>query len=402
MAVPVPRASVRPRLPIVAGLLFVDLLGFSALIPILPRLRDALGVGEAAIGVLVAAMPLGTALATLPMGRITELVGPRRVTISGAVAVGIAFLAFGTLTVYPWLLGARLLQGVASAALWVAGPAWVALGDPAGRARRLATTTGAGMAGTIVGAGLGGIMADRVGLFSAFVALGVAALVGAAIALVATSRPTGTGPPTTRLLESLSLGFRSVRFRTGAATTLLAAGIGASEAALLALALGDLGYREAELGLWLSIAGVSLVVGQVSGPRVAARIGTAATLVAAGLGASALALTVAIRPTTVPILVMLVGLPLLTGWMYGLSLDLLASGAEEAGTSAAIGISYWNLAWAVGATIGPVAITAVLEAGGISPAVAVVVAAGLAVALVARSGRTGPPLPSRHPRDTQR
>lgn len=402
MAIPVPQGPVRPRLPIVAGLLFVDLLGFSALIPILPRLGETLDVSEVALGVLVAAMPLGTALSTLPMGRITDLVGPRRVTIAGAVTVGISFLAFGTFTAYGWLLAARLLQGVASTALWVGGPAWVAIGDPAGRARRLATTTGAGMAGTIVGAGLGGWMADRFGLYSAFVALGALALLGALIALLATSRPELGPPPTTRLVEAFAAGFRSARFRTGAGATFLAAGIGASEAAILALALGDLGFGEAELGLWLSVAGVSLVVGQVTGPRVAARVGTATTLVAAGIGVAGLATVVALRPGVVPILVMLVALPLFTGWMYGLSLALLAAGAEEAGTTAAIGISYWNLAWAVGAAIGPVALTGLLQGGSLIASLLGVAAIGVAVAIVARVGVGTPGLPSRHPRDQHR
>jgi hypothetical protein len=69
--------------------------------------------------------------------------------------------------------------------------------------------------------------------------------------------------------------------------------------------------------------------------------------------------------------------------MYGLSLDLLAGGAVEAGSSAAIGISWWNLSWAVGAAVGPILITVSLQRGGTRVALGVVVALGISVVATA-------------------
>jgi MFS family permease len=397
MTVPSPPTPIRPRLPVVAALLFVDLLGFSALLPLIPELQRQLGVSDVAIGFLVAGMPLGTALLTLPMGRVTDLVGPRRITIAGAALVGIAFLGFAFLGSYGWLLTTRLLQGVGSTALWVAGPAWVALGDEAGRARRLAATTGAGMAGSIVGAGLGGWMAGAYGLLSSFVLLGALLLVGAVVTAAVTKRPERLPPPTTGLFDVLGAGFRSRRFRTGATATLLAALIGAAESAVLALALGREGLTERDLGLWMSLAGVALVAGQVSGPRVAARIGTGRTLALAGALAAALSASAAFSPSTPMLVAMLVGLPLPLGWLYGLSLDLLAGGATEAGSTAAIGIAWWNLTWAIGATAGPVAITVTLQAAGVPAAIALVTGFAVAVVVVAVRGLADPLLRSRAP-----
>ena len=369
----------RPRLPIVAGLLFVDMLGFSALIPILPTLRDMLGVSDVAIGLLVAGLPLGTLLVTLPMGRLTDRVGSRAVTIGGAAAVGASFLAFGLLDTYGWLLAVRLMQGFASTALWVGGPAWVALGDELGRGRRMATVTGAGMAGSIVGAGFGGLMASAFGLLSSFVVLGILSLAGAALALAVTSPVGVVHPPTTRLMAAFASGFRSARFRTGATTTLLGAMIGSSEAAVLTLALGDRGFDERRLGLWLSLAGVALVAGQVSGPRIAVHSGVRRTISAAGTGVVVAAGAALLRPTDALLVAALVSIPLCAGLMYGLSLDLLAGGAVAAGSSAAIGISWWNLSWAVGAAVGPVLITASLQRGGTRVALGMVVALGISV-----------------------
>jgi predicted MFS family arabinose efflux permease len=397
MTVPSPPTPIRPRLPIVAGLLFVDMLGFSALLPLIPELQRQLGVSEVAIGILVAGMPLGAALLTLPMGRVTDVVGPRRVTVAGSVLVGVSFLAFAFLDTYGWLVAARVLQGVGSTALWVAGPAWVALGDEAGRARRLATTTGAGMAGTIVGAGLGGWMAAAYGLLSSFVLLGVLVLAGAVVTLLATRRPALQPPPTIGLLATLAAGFRSARFRTGAGATMLAALIGAAESAVLALALGREGLDERALGVWMSLAGVALVVGQVSGPRVASHIGMRRTMAIAGAFAGGLAVAAAVAPTVPLLLVMLVGLPLPLGWLYGLSLDLLAGGATEAGSTAAIGIAWWNLTWAIGATLGPVAITATLQAADVGAAIALVAGFAAAVVVVVVRGLADPLLRSRTP-----
>lgn len=390
---PRPARAVRPRLPIVAALLFIDMLGFSALIPVLPELQAQLGASDVAMGVLLAGLPLGTALTTLPLGHLTDLFGPRRTTIAGAIGVGLSFLAFAFLPTFGWLLAVRLVQGVSSTALWVAGPAWVALGDAEGRAKRLATTTGAGMAGTIVGAALGGWMADAYGLLSAFVLLGGLALLGAVVAVAVTQRPELPDRPPVRMLAAFALGFRSLRFRIGAFSTLIAAVIGAAEAALITLALGDRGLDERQLGLWLSIGGAALVVGQVSGPRVAQRVGTTPTLVAAGVLGAVSTIATAVWTSTATLIALLIALPLLTGWMYGLSLDLLAGGAEEAGTSAAIGISWWNLTWAIGATVGPIAITWALQGGGETRALAVVAVAALAVAAIV--GSTGSRLRSR-------
>ncbi len=369
------------------------MLGFSALIPVLPELQDRLGAGDLAMGILLAGLPLGTALTTLPIGRLTDVVGPRRTTIGGAVGIGATFLAFAFVPTFGWLLAVRLLQGLASTAIWVAGPAWVALGNPEGRARRLATTTGAGMAGSIVGAAVGGWMAASFGLLSAFVLLGVLSIVGAGVALAITERP--VIPPRTeiRMLTAFALGFRSLRFRVGAFSTLLAAVIGAAEAALITLALGDRGLDERQLGLWLSIGGAALVAGQVTGPRIAARIGIAPTLVLAGTLGTAAASATAIWTNTASLIGLLIALPLLTGWMYGLSLELLAGGAEEGGSTAAIGISWWNLTWAIGATIGPVTITWALQAGGEAWSLALVATTSLVVAVVV--GATGPRLRSR-------
>ena len=387
------RPKIRPRLPIVSALLFIDMLGFSALIPVLPELKDQLGVSDLAMGILLAGLPLGTALTTLPIGRLTDVIGPRRTTIGGAIGVGATVLAFAFVPPFGWLLAVRLLQGLASPALWVAGPAWVAIGNTEGRARRLATTTGAGMAGSIVGAAVGGWMAASFGLLSAFVVLGALSIVAAGVALVMTTRPEIPPRVEVRMLEAFALGFRSLRFRVGAFSTLLAAVIGAAEAALITLALGDRGLDERQLGLWLSIGGAALVIGQVTGPRIAGRIGIAPTLVLAGTLGAAAAMATALWTSTASLIGLLIALPLLTGWMYGLSLELLAGGAEESGSTAAIGISWWNLTWAIGATVGPVLITWSLQTGGEAWSLALVAGVSLVVAVAV--GASGPRLRSR-------
>jgi MFS family permease len=140
----------------VGAILFLDLVAYTALLPLLPALQRDLGASEIAIGLLVGVLAWGTLVLGLPMSAVTDRVGPRRTNLLGTALAGASLIAFGASASFGLLLGFRLAQGVASAAMWIAGPAWAAAGTTGtARDRRTTAVTSAGMVGTIVGPAFG-------------------------------------------------------------------------------------------------------------------------------------------------------------------------------------------------------------------------------------------------------
>lgn len=382
----------RPLVPFAVGaILFFDLVAYTALIPLLPRLREDLGATELAIGLLVGVLAWGTLALGIPMSAVTDRIGPRRVTIAGSILAGAALVAFGAATTFAGLFTARLVQGIASAAVWVAGPSWAAVGaDSAARDRRTTSVTAAGMTGTIVGPGLGAWLATPDEPLRAFVVLGWIVIATTFVGLVATRR-VGRSEPTRRpkLRDSMVV-WRSPLFVVGAITTAAAALTNSSESVIIALGLGERGVRATTLGVLFSIGGAGLAVAQASSTRVLPRWlpGRRAAL-ALGALAAVMALP-AVVPTVGGLATTVVGLPIVGGLAYGVALALISQGSEETGSTVAVGLAYWSVLWSAGASVGPTLHGWVLGTAG--ETVAVVVAASvpaLLAAAVLRIARPG-------------
>src|SRR5262245_47628187 len=107
------------RLLILAStMIFLDVVFFSAIAPLLPEYADDLGLSDAQAGILSAAYAAGTLLAALPGGWIASQVGPRKTTIVGLTLLGVSSLAFGFAEQIVLLDLARFCQGVAGALVW--------------------------------------------------------------------------------------------------------------------------------------------------------------------------------------------------------------------------------------------------------------------------------------------
>ncbi|UCG41345.1 MAG: MFS transporter, partial [Acidimicrobiia bacterium] len=262
--------TVRPIAPVVVGvILFLDLVAYTALVPLLPGLQQALGASELAIGLLVGVLAWGTLALGLPMSAVTDRIGPRRVTLLGAALAGISLIWFGAATTFGTLLAARLVQGVASAALWVAGPSWSAVGtDGTRRDRRTTTVTAAGMTGTVVGPGLGALLATPDRPLLAFTVLGWVILATTAAGVVATRR-VGLAAPTRRpRLRDSTIVWRSPLFTVGAITAAAAALTNSSESVIITLGLGNRGVAATTLGVLFSIGGAGLAATQAASTRI--------------------------------------------------------------------------------------------------------------------------------------
>jgi MFS family permease len=374
--------TARPIAPVVVGvILFLDLVAYTALVPLLPDLQQSLGASELAIGLLVGVLAWGTLALGLPMSAVTDRIGPRRVTLLGAALAGISLIWFGAATTFGTLLAARLVQGVASAALWVAGPSWSAVGtDGTRRDRRTTTVTAAGMTGTVIGPGLGALLATPDHPLLAFTVLGWVILATTVAGVVATRRVGLTAPTRRPRLRDSTIVWRSPLFTVGAITAGAAALTNSSESVIIALGLGNRGVAATTLGVLFSIGGAGLAATQAASTRILPGVAPERRAAYALAIVGAVMALPALLPTVEGLATAAIGLPMVGGFAYGVALALISRGAEETGSTIAVGLAYWSVLWSAGASVGPTLHGWVLGVGG--ETVAILVAAAIPVLLI--------------------
>ena len=116
-----------PRsIPLAALTAFVLMLGLSVLFPVLPFLTRELGIPDANVGLLLAAFPAASFVASPFWGRFSSRRGRRPAIVIGLVGYAVGFGLFGLGHTFAQLLAARVLGGLVSAAALPALFAYVA------------------------------------------------------------------------------------------------------------------------------------------------------------------------------------------------------------------------------------------------------------------------------------
>lgn len=128
----------------VVGVVFLDLLGFGVIIPILPFYVRSFGVSDLFIGLLAASYSLAQFVTAPVLGRISDERGRRPVLMLSVGVAGIAWLVFGfaaevgtlagTAAAVATLFVSRTLAGAAGGNIAVA-QAYIADVTPASAAR---------------------------------------------------------------------------------------------------------------------------------------------------------------------------------------------------------------------------------------------------------------------------
>ncbi|CAL9465630.1 putative MFS-type transporter EfpA [Streptomyces sp. enrichment culture] len=338
-----PPARLTPRLRLVLVILlaaqFMLAVDFSILNVALPVIGEGLGFELANLQWIATSFALCAAGFTLLFGRIADLFGRRRLFLGGLLLLGAASLLGGLATSPELLIVARILQGLATAAVTPAGLSLLTTSFPEGPLRDKALgLNGALMsAGFTTGAILGGLLTDLLSWRWAFFVNVpvVAAVVVAAVVVIKESRPEGRpkldlpGAVTVTLgllavvfgltqagehgwtapvaLASLAVGaallllFHAVESR--AASPLVPVGVlrrrnvaWGNVAGLIAFLTETslvflvtlhlqkvLDFSPLSAGLSFGVLGIGTVIGGSTAPRVVGRIGTRSTLIAGGL-----------------------------------------------------------------------------------------------------------------------
>lgn len=163
----------------------------------LPAIQSDLGFSPEGLAWTVNAylVPLGGLL--LLAGRISDLVGRRRMLVAGLALFVVASLLCGLAVGPEMLIGARFLQGVAAAmaSSVVLGMIVELFPEPAERGKAMGAYAFVGAAGASIGTLLGGVLTDAVGwpwIFFVNVPIGLVVVVLALRTLPADGARTGT------------------------------------------------------------------------------------------------------------------------------------------------------------------------------------------------------------------
>jgi multidrug resistance protein len=136
---------------------FIDLIGFGIVLPLLPSYAAAFHVSDAGIGVLVASFSLMQFLLAHWWGRLSDRIGRRPVLLVGLAGSALSYLLFALAANFWVLLLSRIVAGGMGATVNVAQAYLADTTTPEQRARALGLIGAAFGLGFVVGPALGGI-----------------------------------------------------------------------------------------------------------------------------------------------------------------------------------------------------------------------------------------------------
>jgi MFS family permease len=156
-----------PAVRVIVPVVFVVMLGFGIVVPILPLFARSFGVGYGAAGLLISVFAFARLVAGPFAGPLVDRLGERASMAIGVTIVGVSSLLTGLAPTYPLAVILRGSGGAGSALLFTAMVSYLLKTVPKARmGRTLGLFYGSFNLGLIAGAPLGGIIAEQLGLAS--------------------------------------------------------------------------------------------------------------------------------------------------------------------------------------------------------------------------------------------
>jgi DHA1 family tetracycline resistance protein-like MFS transporter len=250
---------------VISATVFVDLLGFTLILPALPFYASGLGATGVWFGALMSAYSVAQLVAAPVLGRLSDRYG-RRPLVLLALAGSAASMTFtGLSTSLAGLLACRLLAGACGGSISVA-QAYLADAVPAGRRTGAMAQLGAAIGlAFVIGPALGGVLAPLGFAACAYAAAGLAAanLVAALVWLPEPDRRPAEPheAPAERRGSAPGVTGRPVALLAGSGFLAMAAFVG-METTLAFLGRDRYGWDATAIGLALAAAGLAMAVVQ--------------------------------------------------------------------------------------------------------------------------------------------
>jgi MFS family permease len=333
-----------------------------ALVPLLPARYQASFVE---IGFAITVFSMMSLIAHIPIGHLTDRIGPRPVLLAGLCLGSASFASLAYVDSYAWLLAAMAAAGVANGVYHPGGYAMISRGVAKARTgRAFSMYTFAGFLGTAVTpAAVYGVLTLG-GIELVFLAAAAVGVVGALLFLV----PDRSLAPPAREQEAKDgsgrarLFTRPVRVLTLVFTLLSLVSVGTNNFSAAALTRGysiDLALANVALSALL----FTSAFGVLAGGFLADRIARPGLMTAASL----LALTVVttVMAATIPSASLIVAMMAAMGFTFGLvapSRDLLVRAAAPAGAEGRV-FAIVSTGFNTGGAVGPLIFGWLLDNG---------------------------------------
>ena len=157
-------------------IVFIDLLGFSIILPLLPFYAETFGANPTVVGLLVAIYAAAQMFSAPLLGRLSDRYGRRPLLLISIIGSALGFVLLGFANSLLILFIARLLDGLTGGNISVAQAYITDVTDEKNRSRGLGLIGAAFGLGFIIGPALGGILSQFGYAVPAFVAAGISFL----------------------------------------------------------------------------------------------------------------------------------------------------------------------------------------------------------------------------------
>ncbi|HET8539716.1 MAG TPA: MFS transporter [Anaeromyxobacter sp.] len=166
----------RSALLILVVIVFVDLLGFGMVIPVMPLYAERLGASDAWVGLLSAGYSLMQFVFAPIWGRLSDRVGRRPMLLASTAMTALAFALYGAAASFGALLAARLFAGAATANIGIARAFVADVTAPEDRATGMGYLGAAFGLGFVLGPVMGGVLSQHSLSLPPYVAAALAAV----------------------------------------------------------------------------------------------------------------------------------------------------------------------------------------------------------------------------------
>ena len=164
------------RLWVLILTVFVDMIGFLIILPLLPFYAEELGAGPTVVGALVAAFAFGQVAAAPLWGRLSDVYGRRPMILAGLLIAAVAYVVFESATAVWLLFVSRLIQGAGSGTVGVV-QAYLSDSVPREeRAKAFGWLSVATSAGVMIGPAIGSLAAAKGWVGPGYLAAGLCVL----------------------------------------------------------------------------------------------------------------------------------------------------------------------------------------------------------------------------------
>lgn len=145
------------QISVLMATVFVDMIGFTMVLPLLPFYATRLGADARVVGMLVAAYPFAQLAVSPFWGRLSDRYGRRPLILAGLMLSAVAYVIFGLAEAIWLLFASRLVQGSGGGITGVVQAYVADAVEPEERTKALGWLTAATSAGVMIGPASGSL-----------------------------------------------------------------------------------------------------------------------------------------------------------------------------------------------------------------------------------------------------